>query len=70
MGALDRMAARELDGRGVRMARENAIVLRKGAGTDDEIHKLREEFEKARDENAKLKERVTILEATANRARQ
>ncbi len=61
--ALERMAARELDGRGVRMARENAIALRKGAGTDDEVRKLRDEFEKLRDENAKLKERLTNLEA-------
>ncbi|MGE0598275.1 MAG: M1 family aminopeptidase [Dehalococcoidia bacterium] len=61
--ALDRMAARELDGRGVRMARENAIALRKGAGTDDEIRKLRDEFEALRQENSKLKERLTTLEA-------
>jgi len=61
--ALERMAARELDGRGVRMARENALALRKGAGTDDEVKKLREDFEKLRDENAKLKERLTVLEA-------
>ncbi len=63
VAALDRMAARELDGRGVRMARENAIALRKGAGTDDEIRKLRDEFEALRDENSKLKERLTSLEA-------
>ncbi len=61
--ALERMAARELDGRGVRMARENANALRKGSGTDGEIQKLREEFEKLRDENGRLKERVTTLEA-------
>ncbi|MEO8538770.1 MAG: M1 family aminopeptidase [bacterium] len=61
--ALERMAARELDGRGVRMARENALALRRGAGTDDEIHKLRDEFEKLRDENSRLRERVTTLEA-------
>ena len=61
--ALERMAARELDGRGVRMARENAIALRKGAGTDDEIRKLRDEFEKLRDENSKLRERLVTLEA-------
>jgi aminopeptidase N len=61
--ALERMAARELDGRGVRMARENALALRKGSGTDDETRKLRDEFEKLRDENTKLKERVVALEA-------
>jgi aminopeptidase N len=63
VAALDRMAARELDGRGVRMARENAIALRSGSGTDDEVQKLRDEFEKIRDENAKLRERLTVLEA-------
>lgn len=61
--ALERMAARELDGRGVRMARENALALRKGAATDDEVRKLREEFEKLRDENAKLRDRLERLEA-------
>jgi len=61
--ALERMAARELDGRGVRMARENALALRRGGGTEDEIHKLRDEFEKVRDENARLRERLTVLEA-------
>lgn len=61
--ALERMAARELDGRGVRMARENAMALRKGAGTEEEIRKLRDEFEKLRDENAKLRERLVTLEA-------
>jgi aminopeptidase N len=61
--ALERMAARELDGRGVRMARENAIALRKGAGTEEEVKKLREEFEKLREENGRLRERVTTLEA-------
>ncbi len=58
------MAARELDGRGVRMARENALALRKGAATDEEVRKLREEFEKFRDENAKLRDRLEKLEVT------
>lgn len=62
VAALDKMAARELDGRGVRMARENAIALRKGAATDDEVRKLRDEFEKIRDENASLRDRLEKLE--------
>ncbi|WBL37575.1 HEAT repeat domain-containing protein [Tepidiforma flava] len=61
--ALEKMAARELDGRGVRMARENALALRKGAATDDEVRKLREEFEKLREENTKLRDRLERLEA-------
>ena len=64
MPALEKMAARELDGRGVRMARENALALRKGAATDEEVKKLREEFEKIRDENAKLRDRLEKLEIT------
>lgn len=61
--ALERMAARELDGRGVRMARENVLALRKGTVMDDEVRKLREEFEQLRDENAKLRDRLEQLEA-------
>ena len=57
-GALEQMAARELDGRAVRIARENAGILRKGADTASEVKALREEFERLRDENAKLKDRL------------
>jgi len=53
-----------VDGRGVRMARENALALRKGAATEEEVRKLREEFEKFRDENAKLRDRLEKLEVT------
>jgi aminopeptidase N len=60
--ALDQMAARELDGRGVRTAREVAGLLRKGAGTDAEVRNLRDEFEKLRTENAKLRERLDRVE--------
>ncbi|MCC7364187.1 MAG: HEAT repeat domain-containing protein [Dehalococcoidia bacterium] len=63
-GALDAMAARELDGRGVRTAREAAIALRKGAKTDDEVKALRDDLEKLRQENTKLKDRLEKLEAT------
>lgn len=61
--ALDRMAARELDGRAVRMARENSLALRKGARTEDEVRRLREEFEKVREENARLRDRIEKVEA-------
>ncbi|OAI41992.1 hypothetical protein AYO38_03315 [bacterium SCGC AG-212-C10] len=60
--ALDRMAQRELDGRGVRVAREVAGILRKGANTSDEVKTLREEFEKLRDENTRLRDRLAKLE--------
>ena len=64
--ALEQMAARELDGRAVRIARENAGILRKGADTDGEVKNLRDEFEKLRDENTKLRERLERVEAQAN----
>ena len=60
--ALEAMAARELDGRGVRIARENAGILRKGANTSEEVRSLRDEFEKLRDENAKLRDRLEKVE--------
>ncbi|MGH2633954.1 MAG: M1 family aminopeptidase, partial [Tepidiformaceae bacterium] len=65
--ALEAMAARELDGRGVRIARENAGILRKGASTSEEVRALRDEFEKLRDENAKLRDRLEKVEAIERR---
>jgi len=61
--ALDAMAARELDGRGVRVAREAAAALRKGATPPDELRKLREQVEQRRDENSKLRGRIEKLES-------
>ena len=61
--ALEAMAARELDGRGVRTAREVAGVLRKGINTDDEVRALRDDFEKLRDENSHLRDRLERIEA-------
>jgi aminopeptidase N len=68
VAALERMAKRELDGRGVRMAREVAAELRKGIDTPEELRKLRDEFEKLRDENRGLRERLEKVEATKKRA--
>ena len=65
--ALEAMAARELDGRGVRIARENAGILRKGANTSEEVRSLRDEFEKLRDENAKLRDRLEKVEVRGER---
>jgi aminopeptidase N len=59
---LDRMAERELDGRGIRVAREVAQALRKGADTAEEMRRLRDDFEQLRDENARLRSRVEKLE--------
>ncbi len=61
--ALDAMAARELDGRGVRAAREAALNIRKGTDTTAEVKALRDDLEKLRDENRALRDRVTKVEA-------
>lgn len=66
VGALERMAAQELDGRAVRIARENAAAIRRGGTTSTELKALREEFEKLRDENGRLREKVDRIEARAN----
>jgi aminopeptidase N len=65
--ALEAMAARELDGRGVRVAREVAGVLRKGANTEEEVRTLRDDFEKLREENARLRDRLERIEAAGSR---
>lgn len=61
--ALERMAAKELDGRAVRAAREAAGKLRKGAETASELKALREEFEKLREQNGELRDRFERSEA-------
>jgi aminopeptidase N len=63
--ALERMAMRELDGRAIRIARENAGILRKGADTASEVKNLRDDFERLRDENGKLRDRLDRMEAQA-----
>jgi aminopeptidase N len=68
VAALDRMAKRELDGRGVRMAREVAAELRRGTDVPDELRKLRDEFEKLRDENRGLRERLDKVEVARKRS--
>ncbi|MGD9933157.1 MAG: M1 family aminopeptidase [Dehalococcoidia bacterium] len=60
--ALDRMAARELDGRPVRIAREAALALRRGPSTEPEVRNLRDEFEQLKAANATLRERLDKLE--------
>ncbi len=67
--ALDRMAERELDGRAIRMARENAGILRRGAQTTDEVKRLRDDLEQLRDENIRLRDRLGRLEATSRPAK-
>ena len=66
VAALDQMAAKELDGRGVRTAREAAGKLRKGGETTTDVKSLREEFEKLRQQNGELRDKVDRLEARAS----
>jgi len=65
VSVLDRMAAKELDGRAVRAAREAALELRKATRTQDEVKNLRDDLEKLREENLKLRDRVERLEGGA-----
>ncbi|GAB4327114.1 MAG: M1 family aminopeptidase [Dehalococcoidia bacterium] len=65
---LDAMARRELDGRGIRVAREAAAALRKGTQQSEEVKRLRDDLESLRSDNARLRERLEKLEARANQA--
>lgn len=60
---LDDMAVRELDGRGIRVAREAAAALRKGTQQTEEVKRLREDLEQLRADNARLVERMEKLES-------
>jgi aminopeptidase N len=60
--ALDRMAARELDGRALRRARQAATKLRKGTDPGDELKKLRDDFDSLLEDNRKLRDRLELLE--------
>jgi aminopeptidase N len=59
---LEALAARELDGRIVRRAREVALRLREGRQRSDEMRRLREDVEKLQQDNRELRDRVDRLE--------
>ncbi len=61
--ALERAAARELDGRVVRRCREVIARLREGRDKGDEVKKLRDELDKLREEQRTLVDRMAKLEA-------
>ncbi|MDP9236587.1 MAG: HEAT repeat domain-containing protein [Chloroflexota bacterium] len=61
---LERLRARDLDGRVIRSAREAMRRLREGADKGEEIKKLREDFDKLSEENRALKDRVEKIEST------
>jgi aminopeptidase N len=60
--ALERLAARDLDGRVIRRCREVAARLREGRDKGEEVKKLREELDKLREEQRTLKDRLEKLE--------
>ncbi len=65
--ALERLAARDLDGRVIRSARTAAARLREGRDKGDEVKKLREELDKLREDHKSLKDRLEKLESTATK---
>jgi aminopeptidase N len=65
VGALERLAARELDGRVIRRCREVAARLREGRDKGEELKKLRDEFDKLREEHKTIKDRLQKMEASA-----
>jgi aminopeptidase N len=62
VGALERLAQRDLDGRVIRYAREAAARLREGRDKGEEVRKLREELDKLREEQRTLKDRLEKIE--------
>jgi aminopeptidase N len=63
VGALEGLAARELDGRVIRGARTAAARLREGRDKGEEVKKLREELDKMRQEQKTLKDRLEKIES-------
>jgi aminopeptidase N len=63
IGALERTAARALDGRVIRRCREVAARLREGRDKGEEVKKLREELDKLREEHKGIKDRLEKMEA-------
>jgi aminopeptidase N len=61
--ALERAAARELETRALRAMRIALYVLRSGDTTAEHLQLLRQDLEVLREENRRLKEQVTSLEA-------
>ena len=65
--AIDRLAARELDGRVIRTCREATAALRKGRDKGEEVSKLRKELDKLREENKSIKDRLEKVESKGKR---
>ena len=61
--AIERLAARELDGRVIRRSRETVAALREGRSKGEEVKKLRDEVDSLREEQRDLKDRLEKIEA-------
>ncbi len=61
--ALERMMAATPDERGVRLARQTILRLKRGRHAGQETQKLRGDLEEMREENRKLRARLEALEA-------
>jgi predicted nucleic acid-binding Zn-ribbon protein len=59
---LNRAAAKELDGRVIRLAQLASQHIREGQTAPEELRKLRDEFEKLREEQKSLRDRLARLE--------
>ncbi|MEX2246276.1 MAG: M1 family aminopeptidase [Dehalococcoidia bacterium] len=60
---LDRVVARDLDGRVIRAAREAMVRIRQGADKGEEVRKLREDLDRVLEENRGLRDRLDKIEA-------
>jgi aminopeptidase N len=66
---LEAIAARDLDGRIVRRAREAARDLREGRQRSDEVRGLREDLDRLREDNRALRDRLDRLETQVGSTR-
>lgn len=69
IGALERLAAREPDGRIKRSVKEAIREISEGQKREDTIKNLRDDLEKIKDENRGLKDRLEKLEASRKDAK-
>ncbi len=65
IGALEHVAAREIESWSKRLMRVAAYTLSTGDKTDDQLKQLRKDLDQVREENRKLKEQLGAIEARA-----
>jgi aminopeptidase N len=65
---LDRLVARDLDGRVIRAAREAMRTIREGADKGEEVRKLRQDLDRLLEENRGLKDRLDRIETKVDGA--